>query len=87
MNTTYWSGQATVPFLPSRSGESCRVRWMTPRRLMVLLTVPSIGDIQPRRLPSLIFTPGGPLAYQWPIDFEGLKEQGKKLLGRGKGPL
>lgn len=67
MNTTHGPAQAAIPFYPSLSGESCRLRWMAPRRLMNLLVVPSMPDRQPSRLPSLILTPSGPLVYFWEL--------------------
>ena len=30
-----------------------------------LVTAPSMQDVEPRRLPSVAFTPSGPLVYQW----------------------
>jgi hypothetical protein len=38
---------------------------MPLRRLKGLLIAPSMLDIQPSRLPSLILTPTGPLVYLW----------------------
>jgi hypothetical protein len=33
-----------------------------------LFTPPSTQDLERRCLPSIAFTPGGPLVYQWQID-------------------
>jgi len=33
--------------------------------LLDLVTAPSMQDVEPRCLPSVAFTPSGPLVYQW----------------------
>ena len=49
-------------------GES-RSFWATARTwLLDLFTAPSMRDVEPRYLPSVAFTPSGPLVYQWRID-------------------
>jgi len=40
----------------------------TARRLRDLFTPPSTQDLERRCLPSVAFTPGGPLVYQWQMD-------------------
>jgi hypothetical protein len=49
-------------------GES-RNFWATARTwLLTLFTPTSIRDVEPRWLPSVVFTPSGLLVYQWQID-------------------
>ena len=50
--------QTSVASWSSPKGESDR--W-----LVDLVTGPSIEDVEARRLPSVAFTPSGPLVYQW----------------------
>ena len=32
------------------------------------VTAPSMQEVEPSRLPSIAFAPGGPLVYQWQVD-------------------
>jgi len=67
MNTTSWPTQASVASWQSLKGES-RSFWATARTwLLDLFTAPSMRDVEPRCLPSVAFTPSGPLVYQWQI--------------------
>jgi hypothetical protein len=50
--------QTSVAPWPSPKGQSHG--W-----LVDLVTAPSRQDVEPCRLPSVAFTPSGPLVYQW----------------------
>jgi hypothetical protein len=50
--------QTSATSWPSPKGESHR--W-----LVDLVTAPSMEDVERRQLPSVAFTPSGPLVYQW----------------------
>jgi hypothetical protein len=50
--------QTSAASWPSPKGESHR--WPVD-----LVTAPSMEDVEPRQLPSVAFTPSGPLVYQW----------------------
>ncbi len=50
--------QTSAASWPSPKGES--QRW-----LVNLVNAPLMQDAEPRRLPSVAFTPSGPLVYQW----------------------
>ena len=43
-----------------------------------LFTPPSTQDLERRCLPSVAFTPGGPLVYQWQIDLSIAPEVGHR---------
>ena len=67
MNTTSWPTQASVASWASLEGES-RSFWATARTwLLELFTSALTRDVEPRCLPSVAFTPSGPLVYQWQI--------------------
>jgi hypothetical protein len=53
--------------LPSQTSDAS---WPSPKGesqgwLVDLVTAPSMQEVEPRRLPSVVFTPSGPFVYQW----------------------
>jgi hypothetical protein len=62
--------QTSAVSWPSPKGESRR--W-----LVDLVTASSMEDVEPRRLPSVAFTPSGPLVYKWQKNSVGERESKK----------
>ena len=60
--------QASVASRPSLKGESRCFCVASHTWLLDLVTAPSMQDVEPRCLPSVAFTPSGPLVYQWQKD-------------------
>jgi hypothetical protein len=60
--------QASVASWPSLKGESGCFCVASHTWLLDLVTAPSMQDVEPRCLPSVAFTPSGPLVYQWQKD-------------------
>ena len=60
--------QASVASWPSLKGESRCFCAASRTWLLDSVTAPSMQDVEPRCLPSIAFTPSGPLVYQWQKD-------------------
>jgi len=55
---------ATSIVLAAVKGVS-RCFWAAYTWLLDLFTAPSMRDVEPRCMPSVAFTPSGPLVYKW----------------------
>jgi hypothetical protein len=69
------SDPVAVASWPSLKGESRSFEARSRTWLMNLLTAPSMRDVEPRCLPSVAFTPSGPLVYRWQIDHSAAQDR------------
>jgi hypothetical protein len=65
---TFLPAKASVCSWPSPKSESLCLCAASRRQLQNLVSATPSQDAEPRRLPSLTFTPSGPLVYQWQIN-------------------
>ena len=47
--------------------------------LLDLFTAPPMPEVEPRRLPSVAFTPSGPLVYEWETYSDRMGHKAERL--------